>query len=140
MGQRLYNSNDGLTGRDGGPYLDQVEVEAAEKRRAVVEGRDADLDNPPATAGIQLNTASQMIFTEDVNQPSRQNTFVADQERKYNASHDDDTSLLRAFTEIPDDALTNKSADEVEAVSDEPEPESESESDDKDKDKGSVLF
>lgn len=57
----LYNTNDGLTGRDGGPYLDQEEMRIAEERRAKVEGRKPDYDNPGPTAGIQLRTAAEII-------------------------------------------------------------------------------
>lgn len=57
----LYNPNDGLTGRDGGPYLDQEEMRIAEERRAIVEGRKPDYKNPGPTAGIQLRTAADLI-------------------------------------------------------------------------------
>jgi cation transport regulator ChaB len=117
MGQRLYNANDGVTGRDGGPYLDVVEAEEAEKRRAVVEDREPDFDNLPATAGIQLNSAAQMLYTEHINNaPSRQNTAVDDADRRFDALHDDDNTPLRAWTEVPDDSLTNKDVDEVNAL------------------------
>jgi hypothetical protein len=120
MGQRLYNANDGVTGRDGGPYLDIVEAEEAEKRRAKAEGREPDLDHPPATAGIQLNSAAQMLYTEHVNStPSRSNTAVADADRRFDALHDDEDVPLEAYAEIPDEALTNKSADELPDVEDE---------------------
>lgn len=51
---KLYNANDGIVGRTGGPYLDEEEMEAAEIRRAKVEGREPDLDNPGSTAGVHL--------------------------------------------------------------------------------------
>lgn len=57
----LYNPHAGLTGRDGGPYLDQVERIEAEKRRAFVEDREPDLDNAPATAGTPLVTGGQLL-------------------------------------------------------------------------------
>lgn len=57
----LYNPNDGLTGRDGGTYLDQEEMRIAEERRARIEGRKPNYDNPGATAGIQLRTAADII-------------------------------------------------------------------------------
>lgn len=59
--KNLYNPHQGLTGRDGGPYLDEEEARLAEIRRAKVEGREPDLDNPPATAGIPLVTAGQLV-------------------------------------------------------------------------------
>lgn len=52
----LYNPHDGLTGRDGGPYLDEVERRNAEIVRAAKEKRDPDFDNAPATAGTPLVT------------------------------------------------------------------------------------
>lgn len=57
----LLNPNDGLTGRDGGPYLDQEEQRIAEERRARIEGRKPNFDNPGATAGVQLRTAADII-------------------------------------------------------------------------------
>lgn len=59
----LFNPNNGLTGRDGGPYLDETELVDAERRRAVVEDREPDLDNPPAIAGVPLVTAGQLMTT-----------------------------------------------------------------------------
>lgn len=57
----LYNANHGKTPRSGGPYLDDVEQELAEVRRAKVEDREPDLDNPPAAVGTVLVTKSQLI-------------------------------------------------------------------------------
>lgn len=50
----LYDANKGLLKRSGGPYLDELERKEAEKRRADVEGREPDLDNPPASVGTLL--------------------------------------------------------------------------------------
>lgn len=50
----LYDANKGLLKRTGGPYLDEVERNKAEERRAVIEDREPDLENPPAIAGTQL--------------------------------------------------------------------------------------
>lgn len=58
---RMFNVHDGLHGRDGGPYLDQVEAYEAEKRRAQVEGREPDYDNMPASAGMVMLTEAQML-------------------------------------------------------------------------------
>lgn len=55
---KLYNPHDGLTGRDGGPYLDEVERRNAEVIRAAKEGREPDFENAPATAGTPLVTAA----------------------------------------------------------------------------------
>lgn len=58
---KLYNVNDGLTGRDGGPYLDEVEAREAEIRRAQREGRKPDLDKPGPYAGTQLISEGQLL-------------------------------------------------------------------------------
>ena len=69
----VYNPNDGLVGRDGGPYLDEVQAEQDEIRRAKAEGRKPDLEHPGANAGIQLSTAGQMLATLTVQgHPSRE--------------------------------------------------------------------
>lgn len=57
----LYNANDGKVARTGGPYLDQVQQEQAEIIRAKMEDREPDLDDPPATAGVVLVPASQLV-------------------------------------------------------------------------------
>lgn len=57
----LYNANDGKVPRTGGPYLDQVQQEQAEIIRAKMEDREPDLDDPPATAGVVLVPASQLV-------------------------------------------------------------------------------
>ena len=59
--KNLYNPHDGLTGRDGGPYLDQEERRLAEIRRAAIEGREPDFEQAPATAGTPLVTASELV-------------------------------------------------------------------------------
>lgn len=65
--QKLYNPNDSVTGRDGGPYLDEEEARQAEFRRAQVEDREPDYDNPPAIAGVPLVPASDLVSTATVN-------------------------------------------------------------------------
>lgn len=59
---KLYNPHDGLTGRDGGPYLDIVERERAEVARAKVEDREPNFDEAPAIAGTPLVTGAQLAF------------------------------------------------------------------------------
>lgn len=62
MGEKhLFNPHDGLTGRDGGPYLDQEERRLAEVVRAAKEGREPDFENAPATAGTPLVTADTLV-------------------------------------------------------------------------------
>lgn len=57
----LYDANDGKVPRTGGPYLDQLQKEQAEVIRAKAEGREPDLDDPPATAATQLVTKSELV-------------------------------------------------------------------------------
>ena len=57
----LYDANKGKAPRTGGPYLDEVEAEKAEIRRARVEGREPDLDNPPAIVSTHLVPKSQLV-------------------------------------------------------------------------------
>lgn len=57
----LYNAAHGKTPRTGGPYLDDVEREEAEKRRAFVEGREPDLENAPAAVGTVLVPKSALV-------------------------------------------------------------------------------
>lgn len=58
---KLYNPHNGVTGRDGGPYLDEEERRLAEVRRAAIEGRKPDEKNPPATAGTPLVTGGELV-------------------------------------------------------------------------------
>jgi hypothetical protein len=58
--QPLYNPNDGLHGRTGGPYLDQLELIETEKKRAAVEGREPDFNNLQGSAGVRLVTAQEL--------------------------------------------------------------------------------
>lgn len=109
MGKALYNPNDRLTGRDGGPYLDQVQAREAEVIRAAKEDREPDFDKVPADAGIQLSTAAQLLKAVDVNQPSAFHTTESELERSFAASVDDDNTLLQQYSEIPDEVFKSKS-------------------------------
>lgn len=112
-GKPLYNPNDGLTGRDGGPYLDEEEARVAEIRRAKIEGREPDLNSPPASAGIQLSTADQLIRTVEVNRPSQIAQTGPNARRMFeNAAADKDT-LLTVRGNIPDAVNDEKPADNV---------------------------
>ena len=68
----FYNVHDGIKGRDGGPYLDHIERQAAEVARARIEGREP--ADPwgvlPATAGSPLLVASQIIDNSWTSNPS----------------------------------------------------------------------
>jgi hypothetical protein len=57
---KLYNPNDRNGVRDGGPYADQLELVAAEKRRAAVEGREPDYGNLQPTAGVPVVTGATL--------------------------------------------------------------------------------
>lgn len=105
MSTPLFNPNDNVTGRDGGPYLDEVEARSAESRRAVVEDREPDYDNPPATAGIPLLTGGRVAPVVGVNNlPSQANQFNLSNTKlvEYRAN-DDEVSNFNARGEIPAD-------------------------------------
>lgn len=73
----LFNVNDGLTGRDGGPYLDEVEQREGEKKRAAVEKRQPDLENPGPVAGTVLVTGQRLLQQDVVaNIPSQDDKDV----------------------------------------------------------------
>ena len=57
----LFNVHEGLTGRDGGPYMDDEERRLAEIRRAAVEGREPDFENMGAVAGTQLVPGAYLL-------------------------------------------------------------------------------
>jgi hypothetical protein len=98
----LYLAADGLTGRDGGPYLDQEERRLAEKRRAFVEDREPDYDHPAATAGTVLVNASQLVDTASVNQPSNSGDKKTEADNKaVDQIVASDESNLEVFTTVP---------------------------------------
>lgn len=70
----VYNRNDGVFGRDGGPYLDQEQERIEEARRAWVEGREPDFEHLPPGTGTQIVTGPQLI--QDFN-----NTALAGQDK-----------------------------------------------------------
>ena len=111
----LFNVHQGLTGRDGGPYLDQVEAIEAEKRRAVVEGREpADLSKPellPATAGTPLVTAGELSrMANPTSNPSMESTDGAVAALE-SAAKDKDNPLTVHSSRA--DILTAPESDEV---------------------------
>lgn len=102
MGELLFNPNDGLSGRDGGPYLDIEQAKADEIIRAKREGREPDLDNPPANAGIPLSAAHQLLRTVDVNRPSKIHTTHEEARRMFKNAHEAPDTELRAWDTRPD--------------------------------------
>lgn len=73
----LYNKNDGLTGRDGGPYLDEDEARRVENQRAAIEKRKPSDDIQPYV-GMQMVTAPELMQTESINNiPSQDGNFAA---------------------------------------------------------------
>lgn len=59
---KFYNAQDGIRGRDGGPYADEEDARNRETQRARGEDREPDYDNLQPTVGNQLVTAR---FVED---------------------------------------------------------------------------
>jgi hypothetical protein len=102
MGEvKLYNVQEGLHGRGPGMYSDREEQIAAEKRAALVEGREPDFDNLPPTAGTVLVTAEQLVAASTVNAPS----YLDSQERADVAQAMVDAAPVEhvAVVEIPDE-------------------------------------
>lgn len=58
--KKFFMAQEGMRGRDGGPYLDLVEREAAEIQRAKIEGREPDMENLSAVAGTVLVPIGQL--------------------------------------------------------------------------------
>lgn len=110
-----FNPNDGLTGRDGGPYLDQEEARIAEERRARVENREPDYENPGVTAGIPLTTAAQMIHNVNVSSlPSKNRTWVDEAEALYAKAQSDDQSSLEPVNVIDKDLVAKMQKEDEE--------------------------
>jgi hypothetical protein len=107
----LYNPNDGLTGRDGGPYLDLEEARLAEERRARAEGRKPDYSSVHGYAGMPLVTAAQLVRdVSTLNVPSRDGTPVLDEAAsKFAAS---DNVLATAITSVKVDTSTEPPKEE----------------------------
>lgn len=115
MPEPLFNPNDGLTGRDGGPYLDVVEAQEAERRRAEVEGREPDFENLQPTAGVPLVTAAQIAQTLGVpNNPSQERSRAFEQAVKA-ASVSPDAVVAPVYSERPTDEEIEEQAAQVES-------------------------
>lgn len=126
-GTPLFNPNDNVTGRDGGPYLDEVEARNAEARRAVVEDREPDFDSPPATAGIPLVTAGRQAQTVGVNNlPSQSHNYdLSNADLVQGRADDERHPAFVQRGEIPEDfepdnVATEDEGEDVEANSHDP--------------------
>ena len=116
---KLYNANDGITGRDGGPYLDQVEAKHAEDHRAAVEGREPDYDTMGGYAGTVYLTAAQLLANESVNSlPSKFTNNDTKDEALAALAEDPENNFKVAFDapDVPDDDGLN--VDQRQAVTD----------------------
>lgn len=107
MTQQLFNPNDSITGRDGGPYLDEEEAREAEIRRARVEGREPDLEKPPATAGIPLVTSSELLSIATINNIPSQDGVVGASDL-----------LVKGAVENPDVLLQPRGERDIDALAD----------------------
>lgn len=112
---KLYDANDGITGRDGGVYLDQVERERAEEARARVEGREPDYDNPGGTAGTVYVTADQLLAHRTLNHsPSQSSKFDVTSDDIVTAYAADDKHDLKVAFDAPDVPDTDEEEDKKE--------------------------
>lgn len=121
----LFNPNDNVTGRDGGPYLDEVEARNAEARRSAVEDREPDYDNPPATAGIPLVSGSRQAAAIGVNNlPSQSHNFDQSLGELVQARSDDgEVANFTQRSEVPAEFLEQAEQAAEDAQSDEEEDE-----------------
>lgn len=104
MTQPLFNPNDSLTGRDGGPYLDLEEARVAEIRRAAVENREPS-DTFTATAGIPLVTAQELAVTATINNVPSQELSGGPVDLMVQGAVDDKDVLLQPSGERDLEAL-----------------------------------
>lgn len=58
---KFFNANEGLHGRQGGPFLDDVQRRQQEEVRAVREGREPDYENMQPAVGDPLVTEEQLL-------------------------------------------------------------------------------
>lgn len=58
---KLFNPNEGLHGRQGGPFLDQVQQRQQEEVRAIREGREPNYEDMQPAVGMQLRTEEQLL-------------------------------------------------------------------------------
>ena len=58
---KLFNPNEGLFGRQGGPFLDDVNRKRQEDIRAYKEGREPNYENMQPGVGDSLRTEEQLL-------------------------------------------------------------------------------
>lgn len=100
----LYNVHAGITRRVGGPFLDELELEQAEIRRAVVEKREPDFKNNAGSAGVPLVTAGVLAQAHAYDSRAL-GTFIED-----NVDNDAKGPTPKAFV----DAAGNATAEALE--------------------------
>lgn len=103
MAVDLFNPHDGLTGRDGGPYLDEVERRNAETIRAAKEDRKPDYDKAPATAGTPLVTGAVLAqIANPASNPSMEAQVAAPATEGVDKLVRNKDSLLTKFASRPE--------------------------------------
>lgn len=111
----LYDVNAGF-GRDGGPYMDDIEREQAEIRRAAIEGREPDLANPGPTAGTVLVSAQTLIDQYNpVSHPSQQDRVQGALAGAVDVMADDPNHELKAVAVIPAEVVAAQSSNQQKA-------------------------
>jgi hypothetical protein len=106
----FYVAQDGMRGRDGGPYLDQIEREQGEVLRARREDREPDFDDLQPVAGTVLVTGTNL--TDNVQSNPSMNNQV-EEVNPVTVNEELVTPLTMAVdtrTVAPEDADTETSA------------------------------
>lgn len=117
----FFNAQDGVVGRDGGPYLDQVERVATEQKRAFAEGREVksygELLNEalPASVGTDLRIARLVPDNRNTSNPSMAN--VAGLERAItDETFDENDGLADPISVLPVDKASTADPDAVSTI------------------------
>ena len=115
----FFNAQDGLKGRDGGPYLDYEERFAAEKVRAEREGRDEPEygENVPASTGTVLSVAATVVDNSLTSNPSMASLPGVDPSSNDNSHLADPVSVLpvdHSFSPIVETEYVEDEEDEDE--------------------------
>lgn len=112
--QSLFNPNDGITGRDGGPYLDEAAAHLAEKRRARVEGREPEAVPGPDSGIPLVNATAAFAVHGVVNTPSQAHRdYTASPEAILDAAVKNEDSLLQPRGFKPDVEVSKTRAGKV---------------------------